>query len=82
LPLPLHLWIRYSSFLFLSLCSSILCCSSWICRRTSNTTSTSKPSWNSFFVCLYVTLCEKFQGSDLGFVLRHTSITMAMVIFL
>lgn len=82
LPLPLHLWIRYSSFLFLSLCSSILCCSSWICRRTSNTRSTSKPSWNSFFVCLYVTLCETFQGSDLGFVLRHTSITMAMVIFL
>lgn len=51
LPLPLHLWIRYSSFLFLSLCSSILCCSTWICRRTSNTRSTWKPSWNSFFVC-------------------------------
>jgi len=31
---------------------------------------------------LYVALCETFQGSDLGFVLRHTSITMAMVIFL
>ncbi len=34
------------------------------------------------FPFLYVTLCETFQGSDLGFVLRHTSITMALVIFL